>query len=369
MSSRGRDLETTEYATPERPSWLWIVLAWVFLSVISAGQIRVDRPPEANAGRLLADLLWASVSWSFWLVAAPLVLALGRRFPLSRQRLRHVSYHIFASFAFALGHVPVFAVTTRFFAPLGETDLSFQQWMRAILSWSLHAELAIYWAVLGAGQALAHLHRARERERRANQLELQLGAARLEALRSQLRPHFLFNALNTVAMLARQRRHHEAAETVAALAELLRATLNRDQQTSELAVEIELVKLYLDIEKARFGDRLSTEIHVPEDLLELEVPSLVLQPLVENAIRHGLAHSERGGALKLEATVQAGRLELTVTNDGPAPDGGYLAEGIGLGNTRARLHQLFGEDASLELVREGDKTIAHLALPCAEAAG
>ena len=363
-SSRSEPIGST--AEPDIP-WSWIVLAWAVLAGFAAAQMQLDRLLSGQPALFFRDLAWTASAWSFWLLAAPGVLALGRRFPLVKgHRARHTVLHIVAALLLALVHAPIFGAATAFFQPMqGIAEMSFLELMVAMLSWTLHAELVIYWAVLGAGQARSHFYRAQQRERRAAQLELQLGEARLDALRSQLRPHFLFNALNTVAMLARQGKNEQAVQTVAGLGQLLRATLDRDSQWIDLASEIEWAQLYLDIEQTRFEDRLSLELDVDEGLLDLKVPSLILQPLVENAVIHGLAKSEQGGHLILKASELDGRLELQVINDGPPP-APEDDEGIGLGNTRARLDQLFGDQAELTLTRRDSSTVARIRLPISE---
>ena len=351
-------------ATP----WPWMVGAWGVLVLLAAAQMQFDRLLGSEGTRFGRDLLWTSLGWSYWLLAAPAVWWLAWRWPLGvgGRRVRHGLAHLTASLLIALGHAVPFAAISLVLEPFpGMDTMTLRQAMSAVLSWTLHAEIVLYWAIVGAAEALSSLERARDRERRALQLEGQLTAARLESLRAQLRPHFLFNALNTIAMLIRQQRDGEAVHTVAGLADLLRASLGHgDRVMVPLSEELALVRQYLEIESVRFSDRLTVNIDVEDSLLGLEVPSLVLQPLVENAVRHGLAASETAGEIRVAAQRVDAGLELTVRDDGPGPLApSPSSHGIGLANTRARLEALYGGEGGLELGREDGITVARVVLP------
>lgn len=209
----------------------------------------------------------------------------------------------------------------------------------------LYVELILYWAILGAAAARDSYRKYRERETRAGELETQLGLARLEALRTQIRPHFLFKALNSVAMLVRNNENRQAVEVVAGLGELLRSSLDDSAgQEVPLAAELGFVRRYLAVEEFRFPDRLRVEVDVPDELLEAEVPNLILQPLVENAVRHGVAKSSSSGLVRLTARRANGWLELSVEDDGPGLPAGWRpgdGGGISLRNVRARVEQLY----------------------------
>lgn len=183
----------------------------------------------------------------------------------------------------------------------------------------------------------------------------------------QLNPHFLFNAMNSIAMLVRHDRRDEAVRTVAGLSDLLRALLDEDRPHEvSLRDEIDFLRRYLDIEQIRFSDRLAVTISVPESLLEARVPSLILQPLVENSIRHGIARRTAAGRLAVTATQVGDRLILQVSDDGPGllASPGHEGTGVGLRNTQARLQQLYGDQQRLEL-RNGSSsgTVATIEIP------
>jgi LytS/YehU family sensor histidine kinase len=206
--------------------------------------------------------------------------------------------------------------------------------------------------------ALHYYRSVRERERRAAELEALLADARLHALTGQLRPHFLFNALHGVSTL--MHRDVEAAdEMLAELGALLRATLDREGvQEVPLHEELATARHYVEIVRARFGDRLVVEEEIDPDAREALVPHLVLQPLVENAVEHGIARDPGAGRIWIRARRENGSCTLTVTDDGPGLEGGSEAavrEGVGLSNTRRRLSQLYGPEATVTLRARGGR--------------
>jgi LytS/YehU family sensor histidine kinase len=224
-----------------------------------------------------------------------------------------------------------------------------------MLGWfltSLPFGVAVYFAVLGAEHATYYYLEAREREAQAGRLATQLADARLRALRMQMEPHFLFNSLNAITVIVRDRDSATATRMLEQLGEMLRRVLRADRpQEVTLAEELDFVRLYLGIEEMRFSDRLRPSIDVDPALYSAAVPEFVLQPLVENAIRHGLAKRVSASRLEIVARREGDELVLSVTDDGPGPDGDPVptAEGVGLGNTRERLATLYGGRARLEL--------------------
>ena len=214
--------------------------------------------------------------------------------------------------------------------------------------------LPMYLAVLSAAHAMYFARRGRERERRELELSASLALARLEALHMQLQPHFLFNALNSIAALVHSR-PDAADEMLAALSDLLRLTLQTSgEQELPLRRERELAERYLAIEQVRFGDRLRCEVDLPADTLDALVPTFLLQPLVENAVRHGLEPRGEPGLLRISARREGAILRICVgDNGGGLPEGAAMREGIGLANTRARLLELYGTQGLLELRSQG----------------
>jgi LytS/YehU family sensor histidine kinase len=217
----------------------------------------------------------------------------------------------------------------------------------------LHFDPYLYWIIIGLFFLIQQYQAGRERELRASQLETQLAEARLQALEAQLHPHFLFNALNTIAVLVRTNRNTQAVRVVTGLGELLRHALDSaGTQFVPLKQEIDFIRRYLEIEQIRFGDRLQVEMEIEPGVTDARVPYLILQPLVENAIRHGIASRVAAGRLRITARRDGDRLRLSVEDDGPGlpPDlDAGQRNGVGLSTTAARLAQLYGDDHRFSL--------------------
>ncbi|WP_394824009.1 sensor histidine kinase [Pendulispora albinea] len=236
-----------------------------------------------------------------------------------------------------------------------------------ILYASVDHNLLLYWMLVGVAHALHFARRHRERALHASRLEAQLATARLGALEAQLRPHFLFNALHSLAELVH--RDVDAADRmIVRLSELLRRTLAGDHAHEvPLREEIALLVPYIEIEQLRFGDRLSVTWDIAPEALDARVPHWILQPLVENALRHGLGRRAAPGHLCIAARAQAGRLMLEVRDDGSGPREGWeKTAGVGLANTRARLRELHGEDQRFTLAAANDRgAVASIDIPLA----
>jgi signal transduction histidine kinase len=300
---------------------------------------------EALAQNLLFSYLWAALT--------PFVARLALRYSLgSQSRARVFAVHTAASAVFAVGHGTAFAI---FYPTLMGMPFALARELRgvpSVLSIFLFANLLTYWGIVGVCWTIQALRLSRERELRASQLEAQLAGARLVRLQTQLHPHFLFNALNSVLPLVFRDRE-AAAQTILRLEELLRRSLEADAaQLVPLSRELEFLEMYLEIQKTRFQDRLQVAFDVPSDLTAARVPNLILQPLVENAIKHGVSAQPGSGRVEISARRESGMLVLRVRDDGPGlvdaprPGGG---SGVGLANTRERLQQLYGEDQRLDL--------------------
>ena len=225
----------------------------------------------------------------------------------------------------------------------------------------------VYFAIVGATHALDYYRRFRERELHAAQLEGQLAQTQLQMLKMQLHPHFLFNTLNAISALM-HRDLDLADRMIARLGDLLRMTLqNSGTQEVGFRHELEFIRAYLEIEQARLGPRLKVSMKCEPEVMDAAVPNLVWQPVVENAIRHGIAPRPEGGRLWMRAQRIGNRLHMEVSDDGPGlPDGpaGVLGKGIGLSNTRARLEQLYGGDHHFELSnRPGGGLCVTLTIP------
>ena len=332
------------------PVWALVSAAWFGPAILAAfeayAQSRLGSRGPAN---------WKSVVWEGgdWLICAlltPAVFWTARRYPLVRGSVaRHLPIHTLASLLLCVAWAGAGSLLS--LAMLGSTPYG-----GGVLSWvftTLPFGVAVYFAVLGVAHAAAFFLEARERETQAARLSAQLADARLGALRMQLQPHFLFNSLNAIAVTVRDRDTATATRLLEQLGDLLRRVMRTDRPAEvTLADELEFVRQYLAIEEVRFPDRLRPTFDIDAALLGARVPEFVLQPLVENALRHGLARRVTASLLKIEVRREGDTLVLAVTDDGPGPGGtaGEATTGVGLSNLRERLASLYGARARLELV-------------------
>jgi signal transduction histidine kinase len=295
-----------------------------------------------------------------------LVYALAMRFPLRGAALRrNLAVHVGGALALCLLWASLGILLRAVLGTL-PTDVPLSRysvgWMLISLPWSVF----MYFTVLGCVFAFTYAVEARERETTAARLSAQVAEARLDALRTRLHPHFLFNSLNAVAVLVRDGRNTDATHVVEQLSEMLRELLpDRDVREVPLAREIEFVRKYLSIEEMRFSDRLEVRWQVTPGALAALVPSLIMQPLVENALRHGVAARSAPSTIEITARVEGDELRLGVSND--AADVSLRdrtrGRGVGLASTRERLATLFGDRASFSLVEAGGRVQAAIRMP------
>jgi hypothetical protein len=318
--------------------------------------------------------------WAFWILVTPVIAWLVRRVrPAPGRWARALPLHLAAAVVVSVAAQLYYGALRRLDGtPIPPEYATLGASIRSILldRW-LGIGMLLYAVVAGAVVAVDMTRRYHERDRRAaereTQLEGQLARAQLDALRAQLNPHFLFNALNSVAMLVRAGARAEAVRALAELAELLRRALY-GPSTAEVPLRDELgfVERYLGVERLRFQDRLEVAVEVDADALDAAVPNLLLQPLVENALKHGIAPRAAGGRVTVRARVDGDVLRLEVADDGAGlRDGAPNATaGVGLANTRARLDRLYGAAARLSLrAGEGGGAVVAVELPRRAAAG
>jgi signal transduction histidine kinase len=297
-------------------------------------------------------LLWQGVVYFSWAALVPLIAWIGRRFPVGRNPwLQPFPAFVAASAVIIPAHALLTAWATWLArpAPPGAKPPWETSW-QALLVDRVPIDLLIYWGIVGALYAVSHYRALREQERTAAALEIQLARAQLHTLSTGLQPHFLFNALQAISTLVR-RRPDDAVRMIAHLGDLLRETLRRSgKHTVPLRDELSVLQHYLAIEGVRMGDRLRVELDIEPDAAHCFVPALLLQPIVENAVRHGLSEKPDGGAITVVARLVQGTLRITVEDTGAGlPAEGIVHEGIGLSNTRERLRQLYGNAARLEV--------------------
>lgn len=327
--------------------WLRVLLlfgGWTFLGLFFGSRMILTYAYSQSRFDWKLPLQMALTEWYGWAALAPAIFWLARRFSLTTGRWgRDLLVHLAAGLFLSLVKVALDGAVL----PL-VTGVS----IRVNAATKLHPNLMTYWVMVGLILGVDFYRKYRERQLRASQLEARLVQARLQVLRMQLQPHFLFNTLNAITAL--MHRDVEAAERMLArLGELLRLTLESgDAQEVPLKEELEFLERYLEIEKARFGDRLTVGLAIDPETLDARVPHLILQPLVENAIRHGIAPRAAPGRIDIRSQQGDGFLCLQVRDDGrglPASDRESPRGGIGLANTRARLKQLYGANHRFRL--------------------
>jgi hypothetical protein len=322
--------------------WALVSAAWLGPAILAAFQAYVQGRLGSREPATWRSLLWEGGDWLLYALLTPAVFWLARRYPLGRGHVvRRVPLHLGASVllcaAWAGGGILLSG------ALFGSTPYG-----GGVAGWfftSLPFGVAVYFAVLGVEHATRYFFEARRGE-------ALLAEARLSALRMQLQPHFLFNSINAITVIVRDRDTGTATRVLEQLGDLLRHVMRADRPAEiALAEELDFIRRYLAIEEVRFPDRLRPEFAVDPAVQGAAVPDLILQPLVENAIRHGLARREAATLLRIAARREGTELVLTVTDDGPGPGAGAAerAAGVGLANTRERLLAMYGERGRLIL--------------------
>ncbi len=301
----------------------------------------------------------------FWAVLTPTVLWLKAVVPLKSGRwVGGVAFHLVFSFALMLAYYLMRMVLGTWSEPATDFwETSFRNFYGRNL-----IDMGFYWVVIGVAYAVRTRESFQRESLRAAQLEARLIEAELRALKHQLNPHFLFNTMNTIAVLVREQRNDDAVQLIARLSSLLRMSLeNTRVQTVTLRQELEFLHRYLEIQKTRFGDKLQFKTDTEAAALDAVIPNLILQPAVENAILHGIAQKTATGTVQITARVREQRLELEVRDDGPGfeiSSDGPPKEGIGLTNTRVRLARHYGKEYQMVLKSErGQGVSVSMVLP------
>jgi two-component system LytT family sensor kinase len=312
--------------------------------------------------------------WYSWACLTPGILWLTRRFPFDRSAWKvAIPIHI-AGVVIAMSlHVAMtVALRVATYWVFGETLDTWLHEAQEMFILNFDWEMMTYWTIVGVGTALRYLHEARAKELNAAQLETRLVEARLHTLQRQMQPHFLFNTLNTISAL--MHRDVEAADAmIARLSDLLRMSLQRvGVQEVPLKEELDFLSKYLEIEQTRFRDRLTVVFDVEAETLHALVPNLLLQPLVENAIKHGIGPRPTPGQIAVRARINGAMLELDVQDNGVGLSAARLTDfnrGVGLSNTRSRLDHLYGSLHRFEFRQpaEGGLLVC-IAIPMAEVA-
>ncbi|MCI0695612.1 histidine kinase [candidate division KSB1 bacterium] len=332
-------------------SWSLIAGFWVVVGVLSGVQFYYTMLEEnvPISGQKVFSV--QAGQWFLWIPISMMIIWLGQRFPFERKNwTSRLAVHLVASAVVAGVHVgfnSLIIVLTKPFPWRKSYEFSEVFWGRLQSIFDL--DFLIYWGVLGVGLAFSYYQKYREGELQAVELQAQLAQAQLQALKMQLHPHFLFNTLNAIAALVRKNENKAATDMLAGLSDLLRLALeNVGAQEVSLQRELEFLERYLEIERIRFADRLNVRMRIAPETLDARVPNLILQPLVENAIRHGVAVRATSGVIEICAERHEERLRLQIKDDGPGlPPDKSLSNGVGLSNTMARLQRLYGSAQSL----------------------
>jgi len=337
--------------------WLTVVGVWAVLGVIYAGPIYFEMRSEGmdhDASRVFS---WGILTWLAWAPLTPAIVWIARRYSLldgawKKNLLVHLPAFLLLSVLHSAA-ATVITLTIDPFGGAGESPKTFWSSFLPRAQSSFRSDLLVYGAVIGICYALDYYSKYREREILATRLEAQLAQAQLDSLRMQLHPHFLFNTLNGIVGLVRDNKNQAAISMLVGLSDLLRHTLEHSsRQEIELREELNFIKLYLGIQQMRFSDRLRLEFDVDPATNKALVPNLILQPLTENALRHGIGRSASAGLLGISSGVENGHLRLLVYDDGAGlPDDWQLkgSAGIGLANTAARLQQLYDDNHEFDI--------------------
>jgi sensor histidine kinase YesM len=341
---------------------------WTLVGLAFASQFYLSSTLLGRSVTWGQAISYSLADWYVWAVLSVPILMFARRFPPEGgARWRTAGIHLMAALVASLFYVMLRALVGQLHSLLIDEPVTFGEIFRPLLVKTFPFNLLIYGVIISVSHAIDYYRRYHERTVHNLELEKHLAEARLQALLRQLKPHFLFNTLNGIASLMHSD-VHAADRMLVRLGELLRLTMSHPgQPLTRLSEEIAFIEKYLEIERIRFRDRLSVKFEIDPAVLDAEVPSLILQPLVENAIRHGIEPHVRTGQLVLSARRTPGFVELTVRDNGAGqPPGGFTREGIGLGNTRARLAELYGERHRFELANHPEGgLVVRVAIPAA----
>src|ERR1044072_6774819 len=335
--------------------WALIFACWTFLAVLFSGPAMIQAVRQNRVAEGWNSVLGELIFSYLWFALTPLVLWLSKSFRIAGgQRFKTLTIHFLASVVFLLVHILLFMVISIPFGWYAQLTPFSNRYFLLILNFT-PSNVMFYWGIVVIEHALDYYRKLQDRELRSSQLEAQLAQAQLQVLKMQLHPHFLFNTLNAISALIRES-PDEADEMVSRLGDLLRMTLETaGLQEVPFKKELEFLKHYLDIEQTRFQDRLKIEMAIDPETLDGLVPSMILQPLVENSVRHGVAPRPEGGCIKIKAWRDDSLLRLEVEDDGPGLGGDTpLKERVGLTNTRARVRNLYGDKHGLRMRNAAD---------------
>jgi signal transduction histidine kinase len=337
------------------PRWIWIACIWLAIGLFDATQTVYSMRAQGMHHAWGALFLTLLLFWVTWAVATPLIVRLGRRYPPVRVKplstwYMHVAVVTAIGVVGAAWNAALEKLMNPWADPRGPGPFMHLWTYKFNSGWLTCAFL--YASILAMSYVLESRERLARQQMEAARLNEKLSKAQLNALRRQIEPHFLFNTLNAIAGLVREKKNDAAVNMIVRLSDFLRRVVeDPDRQEVPLEEEVAFLRQYLDIQKVRFAERLLVFVDIPKEFLPARVPSLLLQPLVENAIKHGIAKREEEGEIRISASRSNGMLTLSVYNDGPGfeADCEKTNSGIGLSNMRSRLHSLYGDAFRLSL--------------------
>jgi two-component system LytT family sensor kinase len=331
---------------------LGLLVLWTIPALVFSLQFAFDGWVENNPYMLWQAMVRGLPRWLVWAPLTPVAVWMARQIEAKQNvpRTQLLLMHVAASVVLAIPAALVWAAGP----VMGQGKTPFWTMFLMLTPVSIVWSFPLYGAIAATTYAL-------DARLAAERLEKQLTQARLEALQSQLRPHFFFNTLHSIASLIRAGRNSDAVSMIARLGDLMRETLNEGAALTTLNRELEMVRLYLEIQKVRFPDRLQVHFDTESKTLQAHVPSLLLQPIVENAIDHGIATLPEGGDITIESKEVDGALVLEVRSSGSLRPA--FSEGIGLRNTKQRLNQLYGSKYQFAITNGGGHVTVRIVLP------
>jgi sensor histidine kinase YesM len=344
---------TESHSNVRSTRWLWIAAIWCAGGLFDASQTVLFMHA---IGKQHAWLIFGTelLSWLPWMLATPFVISLAERHAIFRgTTIRTATVHLAAFGIISLVAEAWFSVLQILFNPWDYPQRpTFMDAWRTSFLFQILTFLIVYALILTFTYAMEAQERMARQRMETSRLSAELSKAQLAALRQQIEPHFMFNTLHSITGLVRDNKSDAAVSMIVGLSEFLRRALE-DSHRSQVTLEeeVEYLHRYLDIQKVRFGERLQVKVGIPAELLRAQVPNLLLQPLVENAIKHGIAKRAAGGTVRVTGAHLNGKLYLSVYNDGPdfPTDGQATRTGVGLGNLRTRLQILHGNESELQL--------------------
>lgn len=341
------------YSRVRSTRWLWIAAMWLAGALFEAAQsvFFMRAIGKQHAGLIFGTEL---ASWLPWALATPLVIGLARRYEIIRSTtVQAVTVHLAAFTIVSLVAEAWFAMLQVVFNPWEYAQQpTFADTWRTSLLFQVLTYVIVYALILTVTYVMDARERMARQMTETSRLSEELSKSQLAALRQQIEPHFMFNTLHSITGLVRDNKNDAAVSMIVGLSEFLRRA-SEDSHRSQvtLAEEVEYLQRYLEIQKVRFGERLQVRVDVPAELLQAQVPNLLLQPLVENAIKHGIAKRAAGGSVRVAVARLNGKLCLSVYNDGPdlPADRQATRRGVGIANLRTRLQILHGDQSELQL--------------------